>query len=96
MLNRVVHVVSRWNISWLGLSKEKKRAVRKRAAALIVDKGEVFLKRKGRHVKVVTLLLIDAESWSLATPITLLGTLMPRRHGGEWHSDFIGEGCRRK
>ena len=37
-----------------GLSKEKKRAVRKRAAALIVDKGEVFLKRKGRHVKVVT------------------------------------------
>ena len=37
-----------------GLSKEKKRAVRKRAAALVVDKGEVFLKRKGRHVKVVT------------------------------------------
>ena len=37
-----------------GLSKEKKRAVRKRAATLIVDKGEVFLKRKGRRVKVVT------------------------------------------
>ena len=28
--------------------------MRKRAAALVVDKGEVFLKRKGRHVKVVT------------------------------------------
>ena len=37
-----------------GLSKERKRAVRKRAAKLVVDKGEVFLKRKGRLVKVVT------------------------------------------
>ena len=38
----------------LGLSKERKRAVRKRASTLTVDNGEVFLKRKGRQVKVVT------------------------------------------
>ena len=37
-----------------GLTKEKKRAVRKRASTLVVDKGEVFLKKKGRQVKVVT------------------------------------------
>ena len=36
-----------------GLSKEKKRAVRKRAATLVVDSGEVYLKRKNRKVKVV-------------------------------------------
>ena len=28
--------------------------MRKRAATLVVDKGEVFLKRKGRQVEVVT------------------------------------------
>lgn len=38
----------------LGLTKDKKRAVRRRATTLRVDKGEVFLKRKGREVKVVT------------------------------------------
>ena len=37
-----------------GLTKERKRAVRKRASTLVVDKGEVFLKKKGRRVKVVT------------------------------------------
>ena len=37
-----------------GLSKERKRAVRKRASTLTVDKGEVFLKMKGRQVKLVT------------------------------------------
>ena len=36
-----------------GLTKEKKRAVGKGASTLVVDKGEVFLK-KGRRVKVVT------------------------------------------
>ena len=36
------------------LTKVKKRAVRKRATTLVVDKGEVFLKRKGHQVKVVT------------------------------------------
>ena len=36
-----------------GLTKERKRAVRKRASTLVVDKGEVFLKKKGRRVKVV-------------------------------------------
>ena len=36
-----------------GLPKDKKRAVRKRAATLELDKGEVFLKRKGRRVKVI-------------------------------------------
>ena len=37
-----------------GLSKERKRAVRKRAAALVVQRGEVFLRRKKRLVKIVT------------------------------------------
>ena len=33
-----------------GLSKEKKRAVRKRAANLVVEDGEIFLQRKNRKV----------------------------------------------
>lgn len=37
-----------------GLTKKKKTAVRKRASTLVVEKGEVFLKKKGRLVKVVT------------------------------------------
>ena len=37
-----------------GLSRDKKRAVRKRAAAVVCDKGEVFVQRKLRRVKVVT------------------------------------------
>ena len=37
-----------------GLLKDKKRAVRKRAATLIVDNRKVFLRWKGRRVKVVT------------------------------------------
>ena len=37
-----------------GLSKERKITVKKRASTLEVDKGEVFVKRKGRRVKVVT------------------------------------------
>ena len=36
------------------ITKDRKRAVRRRATTLRVDKGEVFLKRKGREVKVVT------------------------------------------
>ena len=32
---------------------QKKRAVRKHAATLELDKGEILLKRKGRRVKVV-------------------------------------------
>lgn len=36
------------------LSKEKKRAVRKRAATLIVENGEIYLERKKRRVKVIT------------------------------------------
>ena len=36
------------------LSKERKRAVRKQASTLIVDKGEVFSKTKGCQVKLVT------------------------------------------
>ncbi len=35
------------------LTKDKKRAVRKRAALLTVDKGEVFFNRGKRKVKVV-------------------------------------------
>ena len=36
------------------LSKDKKRAVRRKAATLTVEKGEVFLRRHQRRVKVVT------------------------------------------
>ena len=35
------------------LTKEKKRAVRKRAAILTVENGEVYLQRKARKVKVI-------------------------------------------
>ena len=35
------------------ITKEKKRAIRKRAALLTVDKGEVFFNRGDRKVKVV-------------------------------------------
>ena len=34
-------------------SSKEKRALRKRAATLVVDRGEVYLKRKGHRVKVV-------------------------------------------
>jgi len=36
-----------------GLSKDKKRAVRKRAATVVCDKGEVCVQKKKRRVKVV-------------------------------------------
>ena len=36
-----------------GLTKEKKRAVHKRAAKLEIESGEVFLLRKGKRIKVV-------------------------------------------
>ena len=36
-----------------GLTKEKKRAVCKRAAKLETEKGEVFLSRKEKRIKVV-------------------------------------------
>ena len=36
------------------LVKDRKRAVRKRAATLTAEQGEVFVQRKGRRVKVVT------------------------------------------
>ena len=36
-----------------GPTKEKKRAVRKRAAKLETEKGEVFLLKKGKRIKVV-------------------------------------------
>ena len=35
------------------LTKEKKSAVRKRAAKLETEKGKVFLLRKGKRIKVV-------------------------------------------
>ena len=34
------------------LSKDKKRAVRRKASMLVVQKGEVFLRQHGRVVKV--------------------------------------------
>ena len=36
-----------------GIPKQKKRAVRKRAAYLLLQDGEVFLQRKNRKVRVV-------------------------------------------
>ena len=36
-----------------GLTKERKRAIRKRAATLIIESGEVYLRRKNKRVKVV-------------------------------------------
>lgn len=36
------------------LSKYQKRAIRKRAATLHVERGEFFLSRKGRKVKVIS------------------------------------------
>ena len=36
-----------------GIPKQKKRAVRKRAANLLVQDGEVFLQRKNRKVSIV-------------------------------------------
>ena len=35
-------------------SKDQKRAIRKRAQNLIADKGEIFLIRKSKHVKIIT------------------------------------------
>ena len=37
-----------------GLSRDKKRDIRKRATTVVCDKGEVFVQRKQRRVKVVT------------------------------------------
>ena len=64
------------------LLKDKKRAVRKRAATLVVDKGKVFLKRKGHLVKVVT--AADDKYRileSYATPILPLDTSAPLKRG---------------
>ena len=36
------------------LTKYQKRAVRKRAATLLVEKGEVYLEKKERKVKVIS------------------------------------------
>lgn len=36
-----------------GITKDKKRAVRRKAGTLVIDKGEVFLQRHRRKVKVV-------------------------------------------
>ena len=36
-----------------GLDKAKKRAIRRREATLTIEKGEVFVERRGRKVKVI-------------------------------------------
>ena len=36
------------------LAKYQKRAVRKRAATLLVEKGEIYLEKKERKVKVIS------------------------------------------
>ena len=48
------------------LTKEEKRAVRKRATNLIVEKGEVFLKKKERKV-CVSASVLRATYRALAT-----------------------------
>ena len=80
-----------------GLTKDRKRAVWRRATTLQVDKGEVFLKRKGREVKVVTSLLwISGEFWSHVILILPRGISGLPRRGVEWLSDFTGVGCQPK
>lgn len=44
------------------LTKDQKRAVRKRATNLVVEKGEVFLKKKDR--KVIAYSLLDVQYYT--------------------------------
>ena len=79
-----------------GLSRDKKRALRRRATTLWVDKGEVLLKRKGREVKVVTSLDEQRRILNHVTRIQPRGTSEPPRHGLERQSVFTGVGSRAK
>ena len=72
-----------------GLSKEKKRAVRKCASTITGDNGEVLLKQKRCQVKVVTALEDTVESCSPVTLITPLATLVVRKCGEESLKDFM-------
>ena len=60
-----------------GLSKEKKRAMRERAAKLQTEKGEVFLLKKERRVnKVVQTEKEQSRYYKHAIQIPLLGTMV--------------------
>ena len=54
ILDMAIHYVLQREYPDAELTKDQKRAVRKRAATLLVDKGEVYLQRKGRKVKVIS------------------------------------------
>ena len=52
LLELAVHYIISGGEHAAEISKDKKRAVRRKASTLDVQKGEVFLKRHGRIVKV--------------------------------------------
>ena len=54
ILDIAIHYVLQREYPDAELTKDQKRAVRKRAATLLVDKGEVYIQRKGRKVKVIS------------------------------------------
>lgn len=54
ILDMAIHYVLQREYPDTDLSKYQKRAVRKRAATLFVDKGEVYIQRKSRKVKVIS------------------------------------------
>ena len=53
------------------LTKENKRAIRKRAATLIVEDGEIYLERKERRVKVITSVEEDTLKYMNKLPFPL-------------------------
>ena len=54
ILDIAIHYVFQREYPDAELTKDQKRAVRKRAATLLVDKGEVYIQRKCRKVKVIS------------------------------------------
>ena len=56
------------------LEKDKKRAVRKRAATLVLEDGEVFVQQKNRKVKVIRSRedqLLSVQTWRRLTYFVL-------------------------
>ena len=54
ILDYAIHYVQYGTYPPHQLSKEKKRSVRKRSEKLVVERGEVFLVKKGKKVSVIT------------------------------------------
>ena len=73
------------------LTKEKKRAVRKRTASLIADNGEIYVERKNRRVKVVT--SAEEQARILRACHSDLDILGQRRRGERLQRGSIGEEC---